>query len=212
MGKRTKDYVLVQINEILNSQSLFGKSNGILKGTVSIVDIDGIARFHLSFERAPTCLIELFFEHKNDYVGENFPPRSLILERAAEFLIDDVLTVRFEISYITGEADERLKLERSKSIGSSPSSDSHLLAWPEKFLRRNMKCFCDKRQKSNVFTNHGRLPTPNGVLDFKIMLAGVPDDLFNEENDSSDFFIPYVKNIDGDIESKISFKMEKKIS
>ncbi|GFY74236.1 BTB domain-containing protein [Trichonephila inaurata madagascariensis] len=203
MGKKTKDYVLVQINEILNSLSLVGKSNDILKGTVSIVDIDGVARFHRSFERAPTCPTErAHFKQKNDYVGEKTFSRSFILERADEFLVDDVLTLRFEISYITGEADERPELERSKSVGSRPSSDSYLLNWPE-----NMKCYCDKREKSNAFTDHAILHTPNGVVHFKIVLGGVPDDLFVEEHESPDFFIPCVKNIDGDIESKICFKM-----
>ncbi|GFW04534.1 BTB domain-containing protein [Trichonephila clavipes] len=203
IGKRTKDYVLVQINEILNSQSLFGKSGGILKGTVNIVDVDGVARFHRYFVREPSSTKRAHFKHNYDYVGEKAFLRSFILERANEFLVDDVLTLRFEISYITGEADERPKLERSKSVGSRPSSDFI------SFLPRNIRCCWDKREESNAFIDYMRIYTPLDVDELRIVIEGVPE---VEEHESSDFFIPYVKNIDGDIESKIFFRIEKEIS
>ncbi|GBL93531.1 hypothetical protein AVEN_59718-1 [Araneus ventricosus] len=84
-------WVVVLINETMHFLS-FLHDDDLLTWTVSVIDIEGNSRLPISFTKSPFA--------RTDLSDLKYLERSFILNQADELLPDDVLTLRFDISYI----------------------------------------------------------------------------------------------------------------
>ncbi|PRD29429.1 UNVERIFIED_CONTAM: hypothetical protein NCL1_29438 [Trichonephila clavipes] len=116
-----KGYMLVNVNEIRHSElSMLLETFDILRWTVSIIDVNGTEKHFVSSHRIVdfSSRRDIFYELK----AEKYLKLSFLLEYADELLPEDVLTLRYDISYVSC-AGRKNELEYG-----------HLLKeWQEKF-------------------------------------------------------------------------------
>ncbi|GFS62902.1 BTB domain-containing protein [Nephila pilipes] len=96
----SKGYMLVNVNEIRHSElSMLHETFDILRWTVCVIDVNGAGKHFQSFQRTVEFSSRkvLFYE----LVSQKFLKLFFLLEHADELLPGDVLTLRFDISYIS---------------------------------------------------------------------------------------------------------------
>ncbi|GFR30857.1 BTB domain-containing protein [Trichonephila clavata] len=106
-----KDYMFVNVNETRNSELSMSLSTfDILRWTVSVIDVNGIGKYFVSSHRVVDFLSrrDVFYR----FYAEKYLKLSFLLEHADE-LLEDVLTLRFDISYVScAGRKEELKYEQ----------------------------------------------------------------------------------------------------
>ncbi|GFT53401.1 uncharacterized protein NPIL_691091 [Nephila pilipes] len=106
----SEDYISVEVRKYLKDPDPLNRySSDIITWTLSIVDVSGMGRYYQTFSKENI----VHFPYRMEIV--HFLKRSILLEKADEFLPGDVLTVRCEVLFLSypGPAIEKNGFLRS---------------------------------------------------------------------------------------------------